>query len=923
MKSYLAEIKELRKNFVESYRDGDFKKALFLGEHLLELYNKNGNVGQPGFGEDFHNVAVIFDELGFYEKAAEYYCRAAELKKAHKGESCGYADTLNNLAIVYSNLERHEEALNIHMCVLKVRGDKLGQNHMDYIHTLFHLGNTYESLKLYDKALESHRQALENSRNCRTLQIMDVADIQSSMARCYEQIGNYKKAIYYYEFALEIIEKKLSNCSLPYIINALSLAFVYEKAQLMGMAVEYCERAVEAHRKIFHQGHLDYVNNLNYLAGLCYKSGQFEKSFQLNNTALELIEKKFGQSHLLYFDILDRIALDLCSMKEFTKALEFGKKALELREAFLPKEECLLVKSYLNLGKIMGEAQNCMQALAYYKISLDILESDEKDNKSLIADIWIQVAWIFEQNGAYEGAAFLYESALEIKKSLSTANREMRISLMKALVQVRQKQEEDTIAVLLCLEMEKEAREAFGKKHSQYGEVLRHLGNAYQRSGDLAIAGKYLEEALNIQREALDEDNPIYVKTLEAFAVVCFLRGDCSRAMELYKERNDVNFEETPEEQREAACTLLAIGNCCLALGDKEKARAYFLEAEGKILKSGLMPNQKYSQLKEVYGSGKNSGVSLNKPARRRMRGEERQSVEDAIAFTIRFFQKNKDSSELGDGKKAFAAFSIGEMYQRLGQKDEAVYWFTLAQKHAKPEYFPRTCTRLGEVYLAYGEEDKAVERFFNVKEYIAEYGDIHSLENCRVLAYIGDYFYKKRETETALRFYHLWNQLYKELNLPECASRDNRIIKIGKILMSFEQYKEAMELYYVLAVSIRNREGETEKFSKLLLRVASLHVQLGNVKEAETLLDHVLILAGKNGITTESFGKVCDKVGRLYGLAGLDVKALEALKLAYQESLQGKKCMTKEGIQLLCELLWKSGDSKGYFSVKNGHELE
>jgi len=101
------------------------------------------------------------------------------------------------------------------------------------------------------------------------------------------------------------------------------------------------------------------------------------------------------------------------------------------------------------------------------------------------------------------------------------------------------------------------------------------------------------------------------------------------------------------------------------------------------------------------------------------------------------------------------------------------------------------------------------------------------------------------------------------------------------------------------------------------------LHINLGESKEAETLLDRVLILAGKSGITSEKFGKVCDRVGRLYSSAGLEEKAVEALKLAYNESSDGKKCITKEGMQLLRDLLWKNGDYEGYFSVKNGCEKE
>lgn len=919
----LGEIRELRKSFAELYQKGDFKKALFLGKQLLEIYKKNGDLEYPGFAEDTHNVAFIFDELGFYDKAAEYYRQAADLKKTRGGESSAYADTLNNLAIAYSNLGENEKALNTHLCVLALRQKTLGREHMDYIHTLYNLGNAYEALLQYDKALESHGQALEQSSYCKAMQIMDVADIHVSMARCFDKIGNYKKSIFYYEFALEIIEKKLGIRSLPYITNALALAFVCEKAEFTGLAVEYCERVVEIRRKTFPERHLDYVNNLNYLAALCCKDGQFEKALQLHKTALELVEHIFGQKHLLYADILDMLALDFCLGKDFTKALEYSRNALKLRKTSMPEEDVLIAKSYMTLGEIAMEMGNCTLAICYYQRSLYIFEEDGGENRSALSCAWYKVAQLFEHQGVYEVAAFIYEIALKMRSSLSSANKEADISLMNAHVQMRLKQGEYEKAVYLCLEMERTAKELYGKQHPAYAIALKQLGLAYQKSGELVAAANYLEEALEIQKEALDEDNPIYIKTLEAFAEVCFYRGDCIRAIQLYKERDDVNFEETAKEQGEAACTLLAIGNCYLKLGEKDKARAYLAEAEGKMLRNGLMPNERYKFLKELYAAGKNGSFPIRRPVKRRMRDGERRALEDTVSFLAQVYKNNDVKTSRDRDRKAISAFSLGEMYQLLGKKEEAVHWYSLAEKEAEPEYYVRACTGLGEAYLSYGDEEKAYRKFINAKEYIAEYGNMNSLEYCRILGNIGDYFLKKGNKETALRFYLSWNQLYKELRLPECTSYDNRIDKIGRILTAFERYKEAMELYYILSVSIRNREGETAKFAKLLLRMATLHIQIGETKEAQTLLDHVLILAGKSGITTEPFGKVCDKVGRLYSMAGLGDKALEALKLAYQENLQGNKCLTKEGLQLLCELLWKKGDTKAYFSAKNGREIE
>lgn len=923
MSFYLAEIKELRKDLVESYKGGDLKRALFLGKQLLEIYKQNGGLGTQGFAEDTHNVGVIFDEIGLYDKAVECYLEAATIKKTRCGESVSFADTLNNLAIAYSKMGQHEAALQTHMRVLDLREKKLGRDHIDYIHTLYNIGNTHEALDQYDDALESLGQALEMSYCCKTLQMMDIADIHASMARCYEYKGNFKKAIFYFEFALDIIEKKQGVKSLHYITNATSLVSVCQKSEFIGLAVEYCEKVVEIRRQMFPQGHLDYVNNLNYLAALCRKDSQFDKALKFHKIALDLIEKHFGQKCFSYSDILDKIAIGFCYKKDFTKALEYSQRALELRSKTLPEGEVEITKSYMTLGEIADKMGDYAQATFYFQNALAVREKNMEDCRGAIADTWNKIAQLFDRQGAYEAAAFMYEVALKIRDSYFSAKNDTDVYFMKSLAQTRGKQGEFTRAVLTCLEMEKVARKLYGKEHPKYATALKHVGVAYQKSGDLFTAGRYLEQALNIQREALDEDNPIYIKTLEIFAEVCFNRGDCVRAIQLYKERNDVNFEETAQDRREAACTLLAIGNCYLKLGDKEKSKAYFTEAEEKIKRCHIIPNEKYNQLKAMFESGKNGSFQASQPGRKRMRDGEQRCLEQTIAFLIQFYEKAENTVENEKKKKAFVAFSLGEMHQRLGKKEEAIYWYTLAEKESEPEYYVRACTRLGEAYYAYGQEEKAFQKFLNVKEYIGEYGNPHSADYCKILGHIGDYFYKKGDKERALGFYDSWNQLYKELNLPDCLSYDNRVEKICKILTASDRYKEAVEEYCVLAMSIRDREGETARFAKLLLRMAILYIHLDNTREAETLLDRVLILAGKSGIASENFAKVCDKVGRLYSLAGLEEKAIEALKLAYNQSLQGKKCITKEGLQLLSRLLWKNGDNKAYFSIKNGCEME
>ena len=134
---------------------------------------------------------------------------------------------------------------------------------------------------------------------------------------------------------------------------------------------------------------------------------------------------------------------------------------------------------------------------------------------------------------------------------------------------------------------------------------------------------------------------------------------------------------------------------------------------------------------------------------------------------------------------------------------------------------------------------------------------------------------------------------------------------------------RKELEYYSALALSIRNKEGEGQSFAKILLKTAALHAKLGNQRDTETLLDRVLSIGAKEGIFTTSFGRLCDRVGRIYAEAGSKNKAEATLRQAYQIQTMTEKCMTGQGQALLLRLLQEKGDEKAYFAVKNAGKLE
>ena len=86
MAFYIGEMKKVRNSFFEAYKDGDYKKAIVLGNKLLQIYAENDDCDCIEYAVDMSNLAMVFDRLQLYPQAEKYYKQAAELKKRCGGE---------------------------------------------------------------------------------------------------------------------------------------------------------------------------------------------------------------------------------------------------------------------------------------------------------------------------------------------------------------------------------------------------------------------------------------------------------------------------------------------------------------------------------------------------------------------------------------------------------------------------------------------------------------------------------------------------------------------------------------------------------------------------------------------------------------------------------------------------------------------
>ncbi len=923
MYAYMAEIRKLRKEMQEAYAAEEYTQAAKLARKMIQIYLEYDSCDSMEYASDMHNLAVTLDTIGLQQRALDYYKRAAILKKDASGETLSYADTLNNLAIAYNTMNDTEHALQYHKQTLTIRKNKLGEHHIDTIHSLFHIGNTYEDMKSYTQALQYHQKALELARATKDFPRCDIADILASMAVSYDAMGNYKKAISAYEKALDENEKSMGEKNFPHMIWMLSLAEVCEKAGWYSLAVEYCERAVRIRRSMMRESHLDFVNSLNSLAALCAKAGMFEKALEFHEEVLQLVEQILGKDHLFYADTRNHMSVDYAGMGDYETAKALNLEALHQKQEMLGKEHPQVAISWMTLGMLYEKMGQDLDALEAFRYALSIRQNALGRYHPTYADTLESMAQIFGKVGAYEAAANYLGEAMQLRRDAEHVDDAAYVHTLYLLANMKQKAEENAIAISLCKEAMHRVEEHFGKAHPLYALALVQMGDIYAAQQQYAEAIQNFTQAAAIQKEMLDEDNPQYLHTMERLAEIHAIEGKYDAAITYYLAVHDANFEETPQELLKAAETLLQVACCYLMLEEGKKAAAYHQEAKEKMHRADLPESTKFSTWEQAYQAYLTQGISpFAKLAQPEHIGKKARLRKAADLFTDIFA---KQSLLEGFSPQEFArnAMLLGEVLQRLGKYEDARHWYDQAVREAEGMQYAQASQHLGEIYVWMGNDEKAIQKLTNAKNYIEEYDSVKTELYAKILVCLGDCYSHQGEMEKATRFYLPYIRLYRELQLPKDSGYEKRLEQTGRMLKEIGKYQEAAECYSELALCVRAKEGESERFSHLLLKTAETHIAQGNQKEAETLLDRVLLLGAKEGRHTAQYAKLCDKVGRMYAKNGSLERAMDTLVVAYEMARRGENEMTKEARAALLSTFRKLDDQKRYLAAKEGKNLE
>lgn len=158
-----------------------------------------------------NQIALFYQGRGNYIKAESAFLEALQIEQKLYGTSrYEYAILANNIATLYSNLERLPEAVHFYEISLEYTEKVVGRMHPDYCITLKSLGAAYRRWGKFDKAEKSLTEALEIARKVLPPGQTHLALYLWSLADFYSAIGQYKKMGPFVEEAQALVSSKYS-----------------------------------------------------------------------------------------------------------------------------------------------------------------------------------------------------------------------------------------------------------------------------------------------------------------------------------------------------------------------------------------------------------------------------------------------------------------------------------------------------------------------------------------------------------------------------------------------------------------------------------------------------------------------------------------------------------------------------------------
>ena len=323
-----------------------------------------------------YNVAsywIYMDDFAAAEEAAMKSLRLSE--KVHGPEHNDTLRSLEIMSIVYSGLDRDDEAEKIDLQVVDIRLRCYGEDDPKTLESLSILGETYrmqgrvkEAEELFVKILDTAKRALgENDR--------ETLDHMKPLANVYEDQERWDEAA---SLLVSLIDKRkrvLGPTNFQTLESMSSLVYIYKKQKLDNLALPVAKEAYEGSKSNLGPDHNETLNRMKALCYLYVRLGLLEEAENLKREQIRILRNKLDPDHFELADALGSLGHIISDQGKYEEAAHYHEIQFAWRKKHLGETDVKTLTSMDIMAYGLNNQNKPREAIALGQESVDLWRS--------------------------------------------------------------------------------------------------------------------------------------------------------------------------------------------------------------------------------------------------------------------------------------------------------------------------------------------------------------------------------------------------------------------------------------------------------------------------------------------------------------------------------------------------------------------
>lgn len=306
----LRRIEAMRRRAADRYAAGDRAGAVRIAEQVAELAREGLGVHSLVHAESLDDVAFLYEDVGRYDEAETLYLRAAEVVLDGFGDAHpAYATYLNNVAVLYTTLGRYDDAERLLRQVLHLHRRERRDRYPAWATAASNLAGVYEALGRREAAEELYRRAMAVDREVFGEDHPAYGTDLYKLASLYVTTDCFPEAEPMMERAAEIIGEVLGEDAPEYAECLDRLATIHEWYGEVAEAERLFSRAAEIYRDARGDGAPELAAVLNNLGNLYLSQRRLGEAEPLLLQATEMDRRTLGEGHPEFATNLHNLAV--------------------------------------------------------------------------------------------------------------------------------------------------------------------------------------------------------------------------------------------------------------------------------------------------------------------------------------------------------------------------------------------------------------------------------------------------------------------------------------------------------------------------------------------------------------------------------------------------------------------------------------